>query len=144
MAKSPIRLPSSAVHQFSGSSQLGAYSQLLSSSLFSVNRSQGRQPLFQFLSEFPFGRGRPGPVGALLSLGCQLVILQPQLISKAGGQPGASRVFIGVGHFQHTPTLLFLQNLPSSVAAPFRKYIADNILPSLFVKIEIYHNSFES
>lgn len=102
MAKSPIRLPSRAVHRFSGSSKLRACSQLLSSSLLSVNRSQGHQPLFQFLSEFPFCRGRPGSVGGLLSLGCQLVILQPQLIPNAGGHPGASSVFIGVDPFQHT------------------------------------------
>lgn len=117
MAKSSIRLPSSAVHQFSGSSQLRACSQRLSSSLFSVNRSQGHQPLFGVLSEFSFGRGSPGPAGALLSLGCQLVILQPQLISKAGGQPGASRVFTGVTPF-NTHSLLSSYNTCHPLSQP--------------------------
>lgn len=138
---SPDYPPMTSIN-FQAPSKLTARSQLLSSSFLNVNGRREHQPWFQFLSSVV--RGRSDSHGALPGLRCQLFILQPQPVFRAGQQPtvqGCS--FWGAwATFQNT-VLSFCKTCHPVLPSPSRNYLVDNILLSLFVKTGIYHNPFE-
>lgn len=142
MAKSPTGLSSSGIHQFSDPSKLRTRTQLLSSSLLNVNGRQDHQPLFWFLSEFPFFRGRPGSVGALLALRWNYLSSSHSSSPKQASNLEPA-VFPLLGHFPtHAP--LFLQNLPSSTRNPTQELLSRQHSPFSTCQMGIYHNPFEN
>lgn len=121
------------------SSKLRVCSQLLSNSLLNVSRSQDDQPLFWFLSEFPLLEGRSDSLGNLWVYIANCISPSHSCSLKPVINLEPNTVLISSGHFPTHSSLTAKHNHPHPGIT-----LVDSILPSPFVKIDVYHNSFQS